>query len=286
MKVLRALFITFALLSSQHAATAQQVPARDNATKKAIIVSALAAQQVLSFYVEYKWWWEGDYHPFAIFSDGWFDNYSLGIDKAGHFYTSYLYFTALNEIFKWGGFSDRTRMVTSVALPFFYALSIELGDGFSSYNFSPQDLLMNSMGIGYGLLQDKLPVLRNFNFKMSYFPSQRQFDNHFKKWALTSDYDGHIYWLTVNTGVLFKSQQHNRASDFINIGFGYGINNFASGHPLEREFMLGIDYNLAAIHTNNAGARMLLNIFDKVHIPAPGLKRSAGHTTPEWLILN
>jgi hypothetical protein len=38
-------------------------------------------------------------------NDGMVNNYTLAVDKLGHFYTSYLYFHSLNEIMRWGGFS-------------------------------------------------------------------------------------------------------------------------------------------------------------------------------------
>lgn len=272
-------------ISAQDSSSVQ--PEHKLLTRKNIVIVGLLAQQASSFYVEYKWWWEGDYHPFVINSDGWFNNYSLGIDKVGHFYTSYMYFNILNETMKWAGFSNKTRTITSVTLPFLYALSIEIGDGFSTYNFSLPDLASNSLGICYGLLQDKVPVMRNFTVKFSYFPSQYYFDNHFRKWSLTDDYDGHIYWLTADVHNLLRGNAKKYWPAFLNLGAGYGIQHRPSGLDLQREFFLGLDYNLGAIHTKDQTVKGLLSIFDKLHYPAPGLKQLDGEkVVPKWLILN
>ncbi len=148
-----------------HAQQLEDTTAKQNQnirTKQILIVSGIAIDQVVSFYVEYQWWWKGNYHSFEL-QPLETENYSLSIDKAGHFFTSYLYYNAINELMKYGEFSKKTRTITSIAIPFAYALSIELGDGFSRYNFSFADLASNSLGICYGVLQDRFKYLKNIN---------------------------------------------------------------------------------------------------------------------------
>ena len=255
-------------------------------TKQIIIVSAIAIDQALSFYIEYQWWWKGNYHPFELEPIE-TENYSYSIDKVGHFYTSYLYYHAINEIMKYGEFSKRTRTITSIAIPFTYALSIELGDGYSRYNFSFFDLASNSLGICYGVLQDRFKYLKNINVKFSYFPSQKYFENQFKRWSLTEDYDGHIYWLTFNVHHLLPKNMKKNWPEFLNTAIGYGVNNFGSNIPLQREFFIGFDYNLDAIQTKNKAIKSAINIIDKFHFPAPGFKKTGDDNfTPKWLLLN
>ncbi len=75
--------------------------------------------------------------------------------------------------------------------------------------------------------------------------------------------------------------------EFLNTGIGYGINNFGSGLPLQREFFIGFDYNLDAIHSKNKAIRSAINIIDKFHFPAPGIKKTGDDNfTPKWLLLN
>lgn len=76
----------------------------------------------------------------------------MGVDKVGHIYTSYLYFNPLYNVMKWGGYDESTTMWVSVIVPALYAISLEIGDGFSHYEFAPDDLLANSLGLGYAVL--------------------------------------------------------------------------------------------------------------------------------------
>lgn len=246
-------------------------------TKKNAVIAGLALQQIGSFYIEYKWWWEGNYHPFVIYSDGWFNNYSLGMDKVGHFYISYMYFHSINELMKWAEFSNKSRLWTAITLPSLYALSIEIGDGFSSFNFSTQDLITNLAGVGYGVLQDKVPYLQNINFKMSYLPSPRFSHNGYKGWSLTEDYDGHLYWATFNVNGMLPERLKKFWPEFLNIGLGYGIDGFGSTQ-ISREYVIGFDYNLRAIKLKSKGLNLVRNIVDKFHFPAPGLKKDEGES--------
>lgn len=250
-------------------------------SKQKWIIASLITQQTASLYLEYNWWWKNNYHPFVMRSDGGFGNYSLGLDKIGHFYTSYMYSNLLYELMKWGDFRESTSEWVSIVLPFAWALSIEIGDGFSSFEFSPQDLLANSLGIGYAVLQRKVHYLQYFNFKFSYFPHAHYLNNNFNGWSLTSDYDGHIYWLTADINRLLPKYAKKYWPKYINLGLGYGINNFAAvihhGGPnivVQREFMLGLDLNLNRIPIKNKTMKTIVKIADYIHLPMPGYKKT------------
>jgi len=252
-------------------------------TKQKMIIGGLIAQQAASLYLEYKWWWQGNYHPFIIYNDGGFNNYSLGMDKLGHFYVSYMYSNVLYELLKYGEFKEKNCLLVSAVIPFAWALSIEVGDGFSSYNFSPADLLANTLGIGYAFAQKKVPYLQNFKFKFSYFPGQYYRENDFKNWSLTADYDGHIYWLAADVHNILPKKAKGFWPKYLNLSFGYGVKNFSEsyyyanqGYAVQREFFIGLDYNLNAIPIKNYSAKTAVKMIDYFHFPAPGIKKTGG----------
>jgi hypothetical protein len=263
-------------------------------TKQKWIVGGLIAQQAASLYLEYKWWWEDNYHPFVARSDGGFNNYSLGIDKVGHFYTSYMYSNLLYELLKWGDFEENTCLWVSTSLPFVWALSIEIGDGFSKYEFSSRDLLANTLGIGYAFAQRKVPYLQHFKFKFSYFPGQYFREQNYKGWSLTADYDGHIYWMSTDVHGILPEKVKGFWPKYLNLSVGYGVKNFSEsfyymgqGYEIQREFFIGLDYNLGAIGVKSKTSKTLLNMVDYYHFPAPGVKKTGeGDWQFKPLILN
>ena len=243
-------------------------------SRKTLIKSCLLAHSAFTIYVEYKWWWEGDYHPFRHKYEGIFNNYSLGVDKLGHFYISYLYFHSLNSLMKWGGYNESSSLWISSLLPAIYATSVEIGDGFSSYQFSFDDLGSNLLGIGYGLLQEKHPFFKNINFKWSYYPTKsfsKENNNHF---TVTDDYDGHIYWMSFNVHNLLPEKINKYWPEFLNFAIGYGGENISKDalYIPKRKFAIGLDYNLSGIHLNGKLWNTFVGVFKYIHFPAPGFR--------------
>ncbi|MCX7984108.1 MAG: YfiM family protein [Bacteroidetes bacterium] len=264
--------------------------------RKPFITAGIAVHTLFTTYLEYKWWWEGNYHPFRFENDGFWHNYSLGVDKIGHFYTSYAYTTILYELFRWGGYSELTAQWWSSGISFFYALSIEIGDGFSTYAFSMTDLNANILGIGYAYLQRCVPFFNNFKFKWSYYPSGIiPFDRHFR---ITDDYDGHLYWLTIDVYNLLPEKVKSYWVPFLNIAIGYGGENISSrphwvsGTPIyppgvpSRKFVIALDYNLATLPVDHDTWKALVRVLDLYHFPAPGIRKVLGKPAHgKWLVL-
>lgn len=246
--------------------------------KKSLVIAGLVVQQTGSTLIEYDWWWKGTAQPFHFEKDGFWNNYSLGLDKFGHAFTSYAFTVAINESMKWADFSEKTRLYTGIALPAFWALSIEIGDAMSPYGFSLTDLAANFSGIAYGTLQEKYPSLKNVMFKYSYYPAERNF-------RLSERYDYHIYWLTFNMHNILPSGIGKYWPELINLAAGYGIEGWNSAPPLRREFMVGIDLNLQALKTKNKTLTAIRNSLDIFHIPMPGIKYTEDKgTSKHWLL--
>jgi len=240
--------------------------------RKNVITYGIVAHSVFTTYVEYQWWWKGDYHPFQYRVEGFLNNYSLGVDKVGHFYVSHFYFTTLYNLMKWGGYDESKNLWVSTLIPSLYALSIEIGDGYSTYQFSPDDLAFNLLGVGYGLLQAKYPFFNNFKIKWSYFPSASHL-NTFQH-PFSDDYDNHIYWMSVNIHNLLPEAVGDYWPKLLNVAVGYGGQNISKGSvgPQLRKFAIALDYNLTTIPLDGDTWEVIKNIVDLFHFPAPGVR--------------
>jgi hypothetical protein len=225
--------------------------------------------------VEYKWWWQDSSNAFHFEHDGVFNNYSFGMDKIGHAFVSHLCYHAIHEAMTWAEFTPKQTLYTSIALPAFWALSIEIGDAFSPYGFSVPDLAANFAGIGYGVLQHQLPFFKNIAFKLSYYP-------RIPVYRLSSNYDDHIYWLSFNMHNLLPGIVGHKWPEVINLAAGYSIEDYNKG-PIKREFVFGIDINLAAIKTKSKGLTAIKNVVNLIHLPSPGVKVTREHT-PQYKV--
>lgn len=271
------LFWNVSSLNAQDTVREQQSIMHRAFKRKPLIAAGLALNTAGILYTGYKWWWEGNYHPFQMKYEGYFNNYSLGVDKVGHFYISHLYFHTIYDVMKWGGFSNKTVLWTSIGIPTLYAITIEMADGFTTYHFSWDDLGANMLGIGLGVLQKRSKIASCFQVKWSYFPSS------FSPWkdsnlSLSDDYDGHIYWLSLDMYHLLPEKARKFWPCWLNLAGGYGVQgaSFGAPGPMRRKFVAGIDFNLRNIPFKNKNLKLLAGMLDNFKYPAPGWRKTVG----------
>jgi hypothetical protein len=253
--------------------------------RKTLALGGTLAFSIPIVMLEYQWWWRDDYrnkpHKFRYEDEGWFEDYSMGVDKCGHFFTSYLYFHTFYDLMKWAGYSENTSLWTALAVPAAHAISVELCDGFSRYSFSGTDLTANFLGMGYAYAQIKVPYLRNFNFKWSYYESSANAllgDDH----GFAADYTGHTYWMSVNMKNVLPEAAAQYWPKYLNLAMGYGASSISWGEPrslAKHKFAFALDYNLGALPIMDDTWAMLVHLADKLHYPAPGIKTYTGGRT-------
>lgn len=248
-------------------------------TPKRAVIGGIILQQASSSIIEYYWWWHERGQPFNINNDGFWNNYSLGMDKLGHAYISYMATHSIYEAMNWAGFTEKTSFYTSLGVSFFWALSIEMGDAHTVWGFSNTDLAANMLGIGYAVLQQKVPVLNNFNFTFSYFPSRYFMNGDGQNWSLTSDYDGHCYWLNVNVSELIPKRSRIKWPSYFNVSIGYSTYSNVQDGILNRSRQLnaGFAFNLNHWRPENKGAKAIKNVIRYIQLPGPGVSIMNGN---------
>lgn len=107
-------------------------------------------------------------------SEGWFgrDTDNGGADKLGHMYSTYVFSHGLAALYKHWGFAREDAAFYGAVSSFAIMGYMELGDAFSDYGFSYEDMLANTAGalLGYVLykhedLGNKLDFRWEYGFK-------------------------------------------------------------------------------------------------------------------------
>ncbi len=180
-------------------------------------------------------------------SEGWFgnDTESGGADKIGHAYTTYAFSHALGILYEYWGFNQENAALYGALSSYAIMTYMELGDAFSDYGTSYEDLIANTVGalLGYALyinddLSSKIDFRWEYNFK-------------FSDLDITTDYENSKYLFALK----LNGFETTKDSIWRHLEFhlGYYTRNFDSvGGDKERNLYVGIGLNLTDLLYRNS----------------------------------
>lgn len=261
--------ISILLIINAFSLNAQQAETDSLKTGRMLLVGGLTMGGfVYAYGIQNTMWWKGEKSGFHT---NWQEDWttSLGADKFGHFYFGYLVSNVYSQAFRWTGMSREKSILYSSLFAFTYQTFLEVRDGFSEkYGFSWGDFAANALGCGYPLLQEKYPLLKNFNFKVSYRQSERYKNGSHSH--IIDDYESTYLWMSIDINKLLPSDVEKYIPDFINIAVGHSVKrlDFEGRH----EFFIGLDWNLEALPGDNWFLKFLKKNLNFYHLPAPTIK--------------
>ncbi|HUL45376.1 MAG TPA: DUF2279 domain-containing protein [Bacteroidota bacterium] len=216
-------------------------------------------------------WWQGEREPFR-FENDW--EYALNIDKLGHAYGGYSEAKLARSVLQWTGISERASIFYGTAIGLAYQTYVEIEDGYhKSYGFSPGDEFSDIVGACIPMAQESFPVLKNFSFKFSYYPSN-QYLNDLRSQTFRvfiDDYEGSVYWITMDPHFLLGKDLSRIVPDWLGLAAGFGVHNLNDSGTGSRLYFLTLDYNFSRIETRSDFLKALFGAMDFFHFPSPGM---------------
>lgn len=239
-------------------------------TEKLLIIGGISAASFIGGYViQNNIWWKGEKSSFHFnWKNDW--NYALGSDKFGHFFLGYSGTNVYKQAFEWSGLTKNESLFYSILVMFAYQTFTEIRDGFSrDYGFSWSDFGANVLGITYPYWQSKFDFLESFNFKISYYPSQRFKDgsNNY----IIDDYESTYNWLSIDVDTYLPKKVADVFPAFINLAIGHSVKRL--GHKdSHHELFIGLDWDLKDLPGNGWFWNLLKKNINFYHLPAPAVK--------------
>lgn len=258
------LLLTLSLLSSAQAAEAVQSTV--SVIPEIAPSATLSEQEVtrrnrnvilggglaIGLYGATHWWKEGLTNNFRTVNEGWFgqDTYAGGADKMGHLFFTYAGTRLLARGFEELGNDPERALWLGAATTFGTLLAVETIDGFAQrWRFSKEDMIMNAVGTGLGILFEKSPDLdKALDFRIQYWPSpaaRRQ-----GKTDPFGDYSGQTYLLVAKAAAVPALRQYPPLR-YLELAVGYGTRGYEPNEGPDtirsRHGYLGISLNLAEI---------------------------------------
>ena len=220
-----------------------------NNRTNAMIAGTVAA---VGIYGAFTWWRQGVSDNFRTIDEGWFgqDTYAGGADKLGHAFSAYVGTRLLKKGFEWAGNDADKSLWLAAGTTFGTLLAVEVVDGFSKeFSFSKEDFLMNTIGVGLGVLFEKQPALDNlFDFRVHYWPSSEA--KRLNRYNPIADYSGQTYlFLTKASGI--PALRKLDGVKYLEFAVGYGSRGYEpnDGSPVERSrhTYIGVSINLSEV---------------------------------------
>ena len=177
------------------------------------------------------------------------------MDKIGHFTDAYFVSDLSSKLYRWSGLSGNSSVWYGALTGMIWTLQIEISDGFmSEWGFSWGDMLANTMGAGFFVLQQfNYDLLGGIQPKFSWHKSDAWKEDRYYRdpGGLIEDYEGITFWLTVNIYHYFPEKLKKGYPTWLapfGIAFGYGAEGIA-GNPWggRKELFVGLDIDLRKI---------------------------------------
>ncbi len=239
-------------------------------TKLAIIGGTTVAFFTYGYIIQNDIWWKGEKSDFH-FNNSQDYKYALNADKLGHFYFAYLTTNIYSDLFQWAGIKKRKALLYGGLVAFTFQTFTEIRDGFSKgYGFSWGDLTANFLGAAYPSLQEYYPVLRPFNFKVSFYPSEK-FKNG-EHSSILDDYESTYHWLSIDVNGLLPQSAKEVFPDFINIAIGHSVKNLDGFGGGNHELYISLDWDFEALPGDAPFWKTLKRWLNFYHFPAPAVK--------------
>ena len=264
------LIILVLVLASRTFAQKDSTTQNVNYSRLGIVGGATLAAFIYGYGVQNTMWWKGTKSSFHFnWSQDW--TYAMGSDKYGHFYFAHVVSNVYSQLFEWCGFSHLNSLRYGALFAFGYQTFIEVRDGFSrDYGFSWGDFTANTLGASIPLLKERFKFLRDFKFKISYYPSERF--RHNSNRHILDDYESTYDWISYPLYKILPDKLSGFVPRFLNIALGHSVKKLDLPNERTHEFFIALDWNLEELPGNFWLLKLLKKNLNFYHLPAPAIK--------------
>ncbi|QTA80145.1 putative periplasmic lipoprotein, DUF2279 [Desulfonema limicola] len=199
-------------------------------------------------------------------SEGWFEQSTDegGADKLGHLYTSYVLTHGLSYIYEKYCLSQNDAYLYGALSSFAIMGYMELGDSFSEYGFSYEDMISNIAGCAFGYFLLKKPELADkidLRWEYGFDPESADF---------FTDYENSKYLIAVKLNG-FEPVKKSFLKH-IELHAGYYSRGFSGDeHKKERNVYIGIGFNLTGLF-KKLSFKKTGTILNYIQIPGTSLQ--------------
>ncbi|MCF8240272.1 MAG: YfiM family protein [Melioribacteraceae bacterium] len=217
-------------------------------------------------------WWKDQKTEFKITHD-W--KYALWIDKLGHFYGTYTISHFFSAGLEAGGVQAETSYWLAAAGALAMQTYLEIEDGYGpKWGFSPGDVTFDFLGATYSVMQYYYPFLKNFQPRVSYYPSDQYLNGEKEDLNVADDYQGQKLWLSFRMKNLLPENLSEHWPSFLMLSIGYGVQDLDGRGGGTKNFFIGFDLDAEELPLHGPVWQFIKNTLNYLHFPLPGIRIS------------
>lgn len=233
----------------------------ESADKKVYLLNGALATTILAW--GYANWDYGEKTAHTE-SEGWFeyDTEEGGADKLGHMYTGYVITHGSAALYRKWGYAREKASLLGAGTSLMVTGLMEVGDSFSNYGFSYEDMIANFLGSALGYYLYRYPeVQKKIDFRWEFKPDFDELKQDF-----VTDYEHSKYLLAIKAEG-FDSIQSDWLKAF-ELHIGYYARNYEEYSPAgpdnrKRYLYAGIGLNVTRLIRGFSRTR----VFDYLQVP-------------------
>ena len=217
--------------------------------------------------------WDYGQRRFNFANEGWFgfDTGHGGADKLGHFWTSYMLSHGFAHLYRKWGYDDDTANLYGAGSSLLFQTVMEIGDGFSDFGSSYEDMVMNLVGVGAGYFLGRHPDLaRKIDFRIEYTPDIRN-----SNFDLLTDYDNQRFLVALKADGF--DAVTNPWLKYAELHIGYFARGYEGRDPngpdnRNRTLYVGLGLNVSRLVQRHVNTR----VFDYFQLPYTSVRADFG----------
>ena len=265
------MFRIYAFLLASIVSASSLVRAQDSVSTWGVTAASVIPATAIgaAIYQNYETFWKNENTvPFYFSND---PPYSLHNDKFGHAFYTGLATSLAKEAYILAGVDRKTAVWVGAAAALFAQTLVEIEDGVREAGphtgFSPGDEISNFLGAGLQIGKEYVPYLRNFDFKLGFYPSDSYYAGNYA--SIWDDNESRYYWLSYNISEAINADWYPK---WLNVGVGRSVKDISYWQKPYSQSFVGFDLNVRGLPIAGKVWNVIAEIVSHFRIPFPALQ--------------
>jgi hypothetical protein len=265
-------------------------PGQVTAVRAGVGTAFVAGNAYLYHYFKNAWW-SGTRAPHFFFRGDW-DQQFRDQDKFGHLLGGYQLARVGHAGLREACVGEKKAIWWSAAYAAAFQLQIEIFDGqFVKYGFSYADMIANTTGQAFAVMQEFHPRLRAIKPTFSYHKTRALTNTEAglfpSELRPSLDYSGQTYWFSADMNELLPDAAKPFWPSFIRFSAGHSVTDWinpqtGAAQRAKRKIILSLDWDPEKLPGNAPWWRSVKHTLSYYHFPAPALELTPKMHLSPW----